>query len=401
MHLRKLPWWQRIIVRFFRVIMTSVRRFIDDGCTLRASALTYYLMLSLVPILAAAIGVARGFNLDKTLESSLLERFPEQAEVLTMAMSFASSALERASGGVLAGWGVILLFWSVTSMLVGIENTFNKIWNVREGRSWMRRFSDYLAMIVVLPILFIVASSVSVMYPTQLLPFFFTWLLFAVIYLFMPNTKVPFRAALVGGIVAGSAYQLLQWAYLSFQIIAASYGAVYGSFAALPLFLIWAQLSWTILLVGAELCYASQHVAVWEYIHDVDKVSHAFRRLVAVLTSQRIVSRFIAGKPAADAETLAADLELPLTLMRQTVQHLEQADILIAVAGTTRGRTCYQPRRDVKTLTVADVVDAIDHRGSDAIPIQGVPKVKAARTTLEAMEQAIHKGPAKVALKDL
>lgn len=260
--LKDLPPVKAFLIRYFRVVLLALYGFMRNGDQKTASVLTYYSLLNLVPLVGVAFGIAKGFGLEKLIHNQILEMAQKanwQAEITSQLLSFSQSILEQAKGGVIAGVGVIMLFYTVISIFGKIEDSLNAIWEVRRPRTLIRKFSDYLTMMVLAPILFIISSSVTVLVASQvkgivqkivllgafssviffllsLLPYFSIWILLVILYLVMPNTRVPLRSAIVGGIVAGTIFQAVQWIYIKFQIGVASYGAIYGSFAALPLF---------------------------------------------------------------------------------------------------------------------------------------------------------------------
>lgn len=270
-----------LIIRLLAPFKQAFEGFFKDDCYSKASALTYYCLLSIVPLLAVLFGIAKGFGFEQALETELKTHFVEQPELLPKLIEFAHSWLQSVQGGIIAGFGTLVLLWSVLGLLGNIEKTLNVIWKVPYARAFSRRVSDYLAMIVICPIFLVTSASVTLFLNTQfaqtahnnsimaivspvalsllrLFPFFLSFFLFSFIYLLIPNTSVSIRGALIAGFIGGIAFQLWQWIYIKFQIGVASYGAIYGSFAALPLFLIWLQVSWLILLGGAEIAYAIQ-----------------------------------------------------------------------------------------------------------------------------------------------
>jgi len=271
--LKDLSRRKSFLIKQLRVILLALRGFNEDKCQLRASALTYYSLLSIVPVLAMGFGIAKGFGFDKLLEAQLLGSFAGQEAIIEQVIGFARSLLDNTRGGVVAGAGVAILFWTVIKVLGNIERSFNDIWGIKQARKFGRKFSDYLSVMLICPILIIVSSSITVFITTQvqlitekmlllgaisplisfilkLLPYSMIWILFTFIYIFMPNTKVSFKSGLLAGILAGSIYEIIQWVYITFQVGVVKYNAIYGSFAALPMFLVWLQLSWLIVLFG-------------------------------------------------------------------------------------------------------------------------------------------------------
>src|SRR3972149_3873262 len=273
--LEELPRQKSFFIKQLRIFLLAFRGFTEDKCQLRASALTFYSMLSIVPVIALIFAIGKGFGLEKLLEKQLSTMLKGQQEVMQQVLTFANSLLENTSGGLIAGVGVVLLLYAVMQVLSNIENSFNDIWQIKRDRSFVRKFSDYLSIMLIAPVLIIMSGSITIFITTQitritesieligffspliflllkLLPYCMIWLLFTFIYIVMPNTKVNFKSALIAGIIAGTIFQVSEWAYISFQIGVAKYNAIYGSFAAMPLFLIWLQTSWLIVLFGAE-----------------------------------------------------------------------------------------------------------------------------------------------------
>ena len=260
LRLEDLPRWKAFFIRQLRVFVPAVRRYIEDRCMQRASSLTFYSLLSIVPVFAMIFGIAKGFGFEKLLEKQLYEEFAGQEGVLNRIINFSHSLLAHAQGNVIAGIGFIVLFWSVLKVLDNIEASFNDIWQVHEARSWSRKFSDYTSVMLFSPLLVVLSGSATVFVQTHVAavtqqlrvlemigpvillllkftPYVLIWIVFSLIYLIMPNTKVSYKAGVQAGIIAGTLYQLAQWVYIGFQIGAARYNAIYGSFAALPLFL--------------------------------------------------------------------------------------------------------------------------------------------------------------------
>ena len=286
------------------ILSLCLSEFYQDKCPERASALTYYTLLSIVPVIGLVFGIAKGFGLEKIIQNQILQfaqRGGWQEGVVDRMLSFSSSLLEQTKGGLIAGVGVVFLFWTLISILGNIEGSFNDIWEVRRSRTYMRKFTDYLAIAVFTPILVIISSSFTVVAASEaklvvqkiallgaissviffllnLLPYVSIWFLLTLNYMVLPNTRVPLRAGITAGIVAGTVYQIVQWIYIKFQIGVASYGAIYGSFAALPLFLVWLQISWMIVLFGAEIAFAHEHAETFGFHPDHSRISMSSKK---------------------------------------------------------------------------------------------------------------------------
>ena len=262
-----------IYLNIIKTIILAVRGFINDNLQTKASALTYNTLLAIVPLLAVLLGIAKGFGFQGTVRDELLDYFPGHEVELTKAFEFVDSYLVQAQGGVIIGIGLILLFYTVISLLSSIEDTFNDIWQIQKSRPWYRKISDYLALFIILPVLMTASSGISIFLSTlqnsflshylfltpvlelilNILPYVITSLAFAGLYISLPNTKVKFSNGIIAGTIAGCAFQFFQFLYISGQIWVSKYNAIYGSFAALPLLLLWLHQSWLIFLVCAQL----------------------------------------------------------------------------------------------------------------------------------------------------
>lgn len=408
------------LVRHLRVILLACRGFYADRCSLRASALTFFTLLSMVPVAAMVFGVAKGFGFEARLQTILLEQMKGQEEIAQRIIDFSTKLLENTRGGVVAGVGLVVLFWTVIRVLSNIENAFNHIWGIRKARSMARKFSDYLSIMVICPILAIAAGSATVYIETlirrisdgssvpmieqvgmKILPMMLVWFMFAFVYVFMPNTKVKLSSALVAGVVSGTIYQMVQWIYIAFQVGVTKYSAIYGSFAALPLFLVWLQLSWLIVLFGAEISFAYQNVDTYEFEPDCRRASRAFKRLLALGITTRLAKVFVEGGAPMSALEISHEMEVPIRLGREVLFDLTNAGVLSEIASDTNGDVAYQPARDPSKLTIAFVLNALADDGQDNIPVHDSPELQKLAAALTDLRQTVADSPANLRLKDI
>ena len=420
----KLSGQKSFWIRQLRIILLAIRGFAEDKCQLRASALTFYSLLSIVPVVAMAFGIAKGFGFEKIFEKQLVEKFQGQEEAVERIVGFARSLLENTQGGIVAGVGIVVLFWTVVKVLGNIEDSFNDIWGIKKARTLGRKFADYLSIMLTCPVLLIVASSVTVLITSQvkliveklsflgpladviifslrILPLGVIWIVFAFIYIFMPNTKVHLKSGLFAGIVAGTVYQIVQLVYINFQIGVSNYGAIYGSFVALPLFLIWLQVSWLIVLFGAEVSFAEQNVETYEFEPDSLKVSQSFKRLLSLNIAHLCVKNFHQAQKPPSAVEISHQLEIPLRLVHQILFELTEAEIVSEVKLNDSGRIGYQPARYIEGLTVAGVLDKLDQRGIDSIPVVESKTLEKLKESLAKFHDVVEQSPVNLRLKDL
>jgi len=421
---KNLPPKKSLLIKPLRVILLAFRGFDEDKCLLRASALTYYTLLSIVPIAAMAFGIAKGFGFENVLERELLTKFPGQEEVITYVVSFARTFLEATRGGMIAGIGVVVLFWTVIKVLGNIEKSFNDIWGIKKPRTIGRKFSDYLSVMIICPVTLLVSSSIMVFITTQvtfitnkfallsaigpiiffalkILPYCILWMLFTFIYIFMPNTKVNLKAGLLAGITAGTIYQVVQNAYIVFQVGIAKYNAIYGSFAVLPLFLIWIQLSWLIVLFGAEISFAHQNVDMYEFESECSRASISFKRILSLRITQEIIHRFASDQHPLTAAEVGHILETPIRLVRQIIFELVDAGILCEVKMNGDKEITYQPAHDIGTLTIKKVIDTLDKCGVNDIPIAQTKELAVLSQSLQSFSETLNNSAANKLLKDI
>ncbi len=383
---KDMPKYQVILIKTLRILLLAFRGYDEDKVSLRSSALTFYSMLSVVPVAAMAFGMAKMFGFEKQLTNYLNNQFAGQQEVLEYIIQFSNSYLENTKGGLIAGIGAGILIWSVMKVFGNIESSFNAIWQIRQGRNWFRKFSDYISMLIIAPILMVSSTAVQVFIKTnlenlipeytilsiflvliKLIPYVFVWLLLTMIFMVMPNTKVKFKSAFIAGIISGTVFVIVQWLYLYFQFGVSKYNAIYGSFAALPLFLVWLQMSWLIVLFGAEISFAVQNVEKYEFEPDTHNLSPFSWRVLTLMVAHLLIKNFAGGQKAMTAESISKRLEIPIRSVRDILYILMDSGILSEVNTQHEKEIAYQPAIDTNILTVSYVLNAIDHRGTDKI----------------------------------
>jgi membrane protein len=422
--LKNLPGPQSFFIKQIRIVLLVIRGFDEDKCMLRASALTFYSLLSIVPVAAMAFGIAKGFGFEKLLEEQLLGKFPGQEEVLMQVVGFAHSLLENTKGGLIAGIGIALLFWAVIKVLSHIESSFNEIWEIKESRPFGRKFSDYLSIMLICPVLVIISGSATVFITTQVilitekvsllgifspliffvlkvLPYCLIWVLLTVTYLLMPYTKVNFTSGLSAGIVAGTIYQIAQLGYINSQVFIAKYNAIYGSFAALPLFLIWLQLSWLIVLFGAEISFAHQNVDTYEFEPDCLKIKPFFKTLLTLQIAHLLTKNFSKGEKPLTAHDISHALEVPIRLVNQILYELVESGLFSDTNTDEYKELAYQPARDINLFTIQYILEALEERGVDDIPVARTRELNSLSEALQKFRDASNKSPANRRLKEI
>lgn len=406
------------ILRTFRVFILAIRRFVADDCIVKASALTYYSLLSVVPVVALAFAIAKGFGFMETLEAEIQRRIVGHDEVVQWIQEFALSYLENTKGGMIAGVGVVILLWSVMKILGNIEASFNDVWDVTSSRSLVRKFSDYISFVIVATVFLMLSSSIlvfitnsveflhlgSIATPiiTWVSPYILIWAVFSLMFMIMPNTKVKPASAIFGGTIAGTLFLALQFGYIYFQIGMSKYNAIYGSFAALPLFLIWLHSSWLIVLLGAELSYAHQNDVSFEFEADTKQMSNYYRRLVSLLVVKRVVDMFKDEKPAPTMSELSVTLKLPIRLVSEILRKLEEAGVLVEIVPMNNDREiAYGPAFDIDRMTVNCIIERLDSHGTSDFHFEETKDYVKLKQILEKFEEQHAKLPENVLLREI
>ncbi|MBR3938241.1 MAG: YihY/virulence factor BrkB family protein [Bacteroidaceae bacterium] len=373
---------RRAVANVVKVVVIAVRTFLDDKVMTKAAALTYSTLFAIVPILALIFAVARGFGFENIVTSLLQNGIIGENESLNAVMQFIDGYMQYVSSGAFIGIGLLFLLFSVYSLADGIEGNLNAIWHVKQSRGMGRKITDYFSLILLIPIGIICLSGLSVLASSILsrmqgfqllggfvqflvfaLPYLVAGLIFTGFYIFMPNTKVKFKYAVIPGFIAGCLFQVLQKLYFSGQLALSSYNQIYGGFAALPLFLFWLNISWSIVLFGCQLAYVSQNNDHFNYFKEPDKISRKHEDFYCLMVMSLICKRFNRHETALTRKELADQLHIPLRYVVASLDTLTDAKLLETVLKGDEREPAYVPATDTKQLTVVKVLSAINNSG--------------------------------------
>ncbi len=419
---RHLSGKRNIFYNGVKALIMTVRNSLDLQLNVRAASLTYRTLLSLVPGLAVLFAVSRGFGLQNIIQSQLFTYFPGQKEVLTQVTEFIDNSLQHAQGGVFAGVGVIVLLYTIFILFSDIENNFNTIWQLSKGRSIQRRISDYFALIIIMPVFLILNSGLSLMISSStvyfdafsyilnplvtqvlnILPFLITILVLTLLYKFMPNTKVKFMNAFIAAVVAGTAYQIFQIVYISGQLWITKYNAIYGSFAALPLLLLWLQLSWNIVLMGVELSFSLQNIRKFYFEKETKNISRRYNDFFTILITSLIAKRFATEKLPLTADEISEKHAIPIRLTNQIIDLLQDLQIITPTPWSEDEEImAFQPAFDINLMSVKSLMDKVDTYGSEDFRIDTDTKFKSQWEALMNSRKSLYNIEGDVLLKDL
>ena len=409
---------QRRLYSCIKIIILSIRQFLSDRIPVRASALTYSTLLSIIPILALLFAIARGFGFDSFVETMLRSNVTaEQAELI---ISWINSYLAHAQSGIFIGVGLLMLLWTVYNLIDNIERSFNSIWQVKHPRTMFRQITDYFSMMLLFPILIVISGGLTIFMTTylkemenflllapvikfliRLIPYMLIWGMFIGMYTFIPNTKVRFAHAWFPGILAGSAFQVFQYIYVNSQIWISSYNAIYGSFAAIPMFLLWTQISWTICLYGAEMSYVSQNLASFDFGKETANISRRYHDFFCTIILSAICKRFEQGLPPYTAEEISREHRIPIRLTKRILYELQDMKLIYEAMNEEKERDIsYVPGVDINQLTVGMLLTKLDETGSEDFKIDHAQYSESWNALIKARED-FAKENERILIKDL
>ena len=408
-----------LLYNAIKIVTLSIKEFTERRIVNKASALTYNTLLAIIPILAILFAIARGFGFANLLEDQFRSGLEGQALTAETVLSFIDSYLSHAKSGIFIGVGLIMLFYTVLLLTYNMERTFNSIWQVKKPRSLYRKMTDYFSMLLLLPLLILLSSGISIFMSTflknvegfallapivkflvRLTPFLLTWGMFTALYIFMPNTKVKFKYAILPGILAGTAFQAFQYLYIGSQIWVSRYNAIYGSFAAIPMFLLWTQISWSICLYGAQLSYVAQNLRNFSFSKEMENISRRYHDFLCILVMSLICKRFQTDLPPYTAETMSDEHKIPIRLTTTILYELQDLHMIYETPAEDDEEMAYLPSVDINRINVAMLLNRLDTAGSEAFKIDR-ERYRAPWETLDRARKEYYESTGKVLLKDL
>lgn len=372
--LRRAEGWRGVGLATLRVSVHALRTFLSDLGSLRAAGLSLVTLLALVPLLALVTGIAKGLGYADVLDEKLVELTSQLGEAVQPAVNQVRSLVDRTSFGALGVIGSAALAYSGLLLFIRVEQALNRVWRVKQGRSWYRRLTDFIGLIVLVPLLLLSSLSLSSLlhgarwlrdvpwlndlYHAGLgvVPHVLVWIAFAALYKMMPSSRVKWSAAAIAGVVAGSSWMFIHGLYLSTQMSVARLNAIYATMAALPLLIVYVQVTWTIFLVGAEVSYAVQNRHQIRGPHALPPATEAVRQRVALHMVDRVCRHFDTGEGQVELSDLATDCGVPAEWVSRVYEDLHAAGILGHIADAPE---LIVPLRAPGRIRVAEVVEAV------------------------------------------
>lgn len=351
-----------------------------------AAALTYSSMLAAIPVMAIIFAIGRGFGFDELLENKIRESLQTTPELSDKLFELIDSYLAYTHEGIFIGAGILILFYTLITLTSNIEAAFNTIWYVKSSRNIYRKFADYVSVFLLIPFAIIITSGLNLFIMTfrnllpeqqiisdtvewmiQLGPILLTCAAFILLFKLMPNTEVKLRSTIGPGILTGATFLVVQYFYFHYQFKLSSYNAIYGSLAAIPLFMLWLQITWCICLIGAQLCYANQCLDTYAFERNSHDLSRRYHDTLCLLLTSRICKRFAKGRSAYTKRTLAHDTRLPESLVSILLEELVGMQLLAETQNAQGTVTYYLPAIDIHRMTVRTVVRRIESHGTEIL----------------------------------
>ena len=375
---------KRWLYRFLQTIILVARGFKDQVLVVRANSLSFALLFAFIPMLALIYAIARGFGFEETVQNTISSSFLAEANVAPVLLEWIERYLDTARGGLFLGIGLIVLIWAVYAFFNMLENSFNCIWNVKQSRSFARRMTNYVMTLLLVPVLVVVTSGISIFlnsteilapvldgilpirkFMLRFLPFVATAGVFTWIFIAIPNTKVKFSSAIIPGILMGLLYQLVQALSMFLVVLFTRMSIVYGAFSAIPLVLIWLNVTCWLLLIGAELAFAIQNNDLFAYEKDLKTMSRRYKDYVMLYLLSVIIRRFETGETPLTAQEMAVKNQLPIRLVQELLARLEEVAIVHRIYIEDEEDQAFIPALDTKTITVEMVIGRISAQGTE------------------------------------
>jgi membrane protein len=372
--------FKRLIHSLLKIGFMVIRDFIENLVNLEAMALAFKTLLSLAPLLAVIFSILKGFGVHNRMEPALAEALAPLGEKGKEVTGYLIGFVDKMSAGALGSIGLVTLFITVLSLMGTIEQAFNRIWHVKSSRKLTRRFSDYLSVILVGPVLVVAALTITATLQSnafvqkmislepfgtviltflKFVPYFTLWGAFTFLYFLVPNTRVKLTSALVGGLVAAVLWQTVGWGFTVFVASSTRYYAIYSSFALLLLFLLWLHVGWVIVLLGAQVAYAHQHFRFYEGERELLVNSPAGREKLALHMMFLIGRNFFHGLDPLNVTALANQLYLPAGLVRDFMETFRQSRLVLPVAD----EETFVLARDPERISIKEILDCVRNSG--------------------------------------
>jgi membrane protein len=404
--LSALTGYRSFLIKSLRLFSVAIHEFTEGQLTLRAMSLVYSTLLSIVPIIAISFSVLKAFGVHNEILEPFMINFlaplgDKGVEITSRIIGF----VENMKVGILGSLGLGMLFYTVVAVIQKVEKAFNTVWRIKKARSLSRRFSDYISVIIIGPVLMFLAIGLKASllsntvvqtvisiepfgtlfyFLMEMSPYFIVCTAFTFLYIFIPNTKVKFKSALVGGVVAGILWETAGWAFALFIVSSAKYAAIYSGFAILIMFMLWLYLSWLILLVGAQISFYHQYPHFLTTNKDSFSLSNRLRERLALMIMYFIGYNYFHNRDHWTLDNLVNHLKLPVNTIIDILSLLEQDGLILETADDP---PAYIPARSIETIKLNDLLNSVRIAEKETLSVEkrisSVPEVDHIISTLD------------------
>lgn len=418
--LRSLSNFKYQIIKTLRLISFTIREIHGNELTLRATSLVYITLLSIVPLIAFSFSILKAFGVVDTNLEPLLIKFltplgEKGIEISQKIMEF----VDNMKVGVLGSIGLLALIWTVFSLIKKIDDSLNRIWNVTSGRSLVRRFSNYISLTLIGPVLMFVILGLTASLASntivqklvaieplgtllviwgRLLPYIIIILVFTFIYMIVPNTKVNFKSALLGGFIAGISWQAVGTLFALSVASSTKYTAVYSSFAVLILFMLWLYINWLILLLGAQLSYCHQNLDFFGLKIDISNISSKLKEQLTLLIMYLVGHNYYHGKENLTLNNIVEYTHMPYDSIVKSLKNLEKNNLLIETADEPPK---YLPAKDIELITLKDIISSARTNNQSEIIISKSKTYSEVNSLMDKIDGSIYDTLGNKTLRDI
>lgn len=407
--------------KMIRIVFLSFKSFHRNELYLKSSLLTFYSLVSIVPILSIILMIAKGFGFDEFLQNQILQTFKEQQDVVSTAFRFSHGIIDHIKAQTIVGIGIFFLLFSVFGLFENIEKSLNTIWNVKKQRNVVRRWMNYIMALFFFPVIFIVSTSITLFINSEIVktaqycqfecltsiskyvlmvlkfaPYSLMAALFSYIYLVTPNTKINILPRLFAGVLAGAIFQFWQILYIGFQVYISRYSIIYGSFAALPLFLIWMQINFVILLFGAEIAAHLEGDRFFMKSHENDHFITVDQKYLALMVLHEITTHFLKGEKPLKIDRISENLGISSLDAREVLNLLEKAGIIAEIRSSEKYQLIINP----EIFTIQSISNRIEETFLKKSLCKKTASFSAVTHLFSRFEQPVHNSQNNLNLKE-
>ncbi|UUV18191.1 YihY/virulence factor BrkB family protein [Fusobacteria bacterium ZRK30] len=397
----------KLIFKILKLILFTFENYKKSRSDLWSSALTFYSLLTIVPVIAIAFVVTRGFGVEKLIKDELYKTFFLQDEILDQILIFSQRTLENTKGELIAGTGILFLIWSVIKIFSAVEKSFNEIWKVQESRSFVRKLTDYMSLIFLFPLIVVLSNGLSAIlqifilkiYPglievLNFIPQVLIIIFFTLIYLIIPNTKVKLSTAFIAGVFSGVVFQITQSIFIHLQVSLLNYNAIYGSFSLIPIFIMWQKIVWFIILLGAHLSFIIQNSYKYSYTINEINLNFSSKRDISIICIYYLVKNYEENKPPMSTNELSHKLGIAIGVTQDILNMLAKSNFIVEIVTSSDERK-YKLSKNIDILSIGYIISEITEIGySQKVGDES-------KDILEKIESAIENFQYDLLLKDI